>query len=377
MAGREIIINVDDHEAARYVKSRILSHAGFTVYEAGNGSDTLRLIAQYDPDLVLLDVNLPDLSGMEVCRRIKNAPGGSSVIVLQISASAITPPNAAAGLNWGADAYLIEPVDPEVLVANVKALLRLRRAERELFTANERLQSLNKELRRSNEDLQQFAFAASHDLQEPLRSVMSFVSLLERTAAEKLTGHERECLRYIAEGATRMRALIDDLLRYSQVGHRPASVQNVDLNIVFRAVLENLYERISESDATVTCDPLPTISGDEAQLGQVFQNLIGNAIKYARPGVRPLIHVSADMDKVNWLVHVRDNGIGIERDYLDLVFVPFKRLHTKKISGTGIGLAICRKVIEAHGGRIWVDSVAGEGSTFSFSLPITAVDSQK
>lgn len=375
MAGREIIINVDDHEPARYAKTRILARAGFTVYDAANGNDTLRLIAQHGPDLVLLDVNLPDLSGMEVCRRIKSAPNGNSVIVLQISASAITPPNAAAGLNCGADAYLIEPVDPDVLVANVKALLRLRKAERELFSANERLKSLNKELRRSNEDLQQFAFAASHDLQEPLRSVMSFASLLERTATEKLTADERQCVRYIAEGANRMRALIDDLLRYSQVGQRPASIQNVDLNAVFRAARENLYERIAESEATVTCDPLPAVSGDEAQLGQVFQNLIGNAIKYARPSVRPFIHVSADTDKENWLVHVRDNGIGIERDYLDLVFVPFKRLHTKKISGTGIGLAICRKVIEAHGGRIWVESVAGEGSTFSFSLPITALDS--
>lgn len=369
MAGFQVIINVDDHEPARYAKTRILSRAGFTVYDASNGNDTLRLVTQHTPDLVLLDVNLPDLSGIEVCRRIKSAPGGSSVIVLQISASARTPPHAAAALDSGADAYLLEPVDPDVLVATVNALLRLRSAERDLFAANERLRILNNELRRSNEDLQQFAYAASHDLQEPLRSVMSFVTLLERTAAEKLTANERECLKYISEGSNRMRALIDDLLRYSQVGQRPVSMQPVDLNAVFRTVLEDLYQRISESKASITCDPLPAVNGDEAQLGQVLQNLIANAVKYARPGVAPLIHLSATKQNEDWLLQVRDNGIGIERDHLDQVFLPFKRLHRKQISGTGMGLAICRRVIEAHGGRIWVDSTVGEGSTFSFTLP--------
>lgn len=369
MAGLQVIINVDDHEPARYAKTRILSRAGFTVYDASTGNDTLRLVTQHSPDLVLLDVNLPDLSGIEVCRRIKSTPGGSSVIVLQISASAVTPPHAAAGLDGGADAYLLEPVDPDVLVATINALLRLRRAERDLFAANERLKILNSELLRSNEDLQQFAFAASHDLQEPLRSVTSFVTLLERTAAERLTFQEKECLRYIAEGSSRMRALIDDLLRYSQVGQRPVAPQPVDLNAVFHSVLEDLHERISESEASITSGSLPSVNGDEAQLGQVLQNLIGNAIKYARPGIPPVIHLSATKENEHWLLQVRDNGIGIERDHLDQVFLPFKRLHRKKISGTGMGLAICRRVIEAHGGRIWVDSVAGEGSTFSFTLP--------
>lgn len=369
MSGLQVIINVDDHEPARYAKTRILSRAGFTVYDASTGNDTLRLVTQHSPDLVLLDVNLPDLSGIEVCRQIKSTPGGSSVIVLQISASAVTPPHAAAGLDGGADAYLLEPVDPDVLIATINALLRLRRAERDLFAANERLKILNSELRRSNEDLQQFAFAASHDLQEPLRTVMSFVSLLERTAAEKLTFQEKECLRYITEGSNRMRALIDDLLRYSQAGERPASMRPIDLNAVFHAVLKDLYERVSESEASITCDTLPSVNGDEAQLGQVLQNLISNAMKYARPGVAPVIHLSATKQNEHWLLQVRDNGIGIERDHFDQIFLPFKRLHRKNVSGTGMGLAICRKVIEAHGGRIWVNSMAGEGSTFSFTLP--------
>lgn len=369
MSGQVTIINVDDNTPARYAKGRILSRAGFTVHDAANGTDGLKLIAEHNPDLVLLDVNLPDVSGIEVCRRVKSAAGGASVIVLQISASATAAPQATAALDSGADAYLTEPVDPDVLVATIKALLRLRKAERELSTANERLELVNRELQRSNEDLQQFAFAASHDLQEPLRTVTSFVGLLERTATAKLDGNEREYLNYIAEGSRRMRTLIDDLLSYSQVGQRPASLQTVDLDAVLPGVLENLREGISGSGADVTSGPLPCVIGDEVQLGQVLQNLIGNAVKYARPGVRPVIHVSGSRENREWILSVADNGIGIENRYLQVIFGPFKRLHGREIPGTGIGLAICRRVVEAHGGRIWAESSVGYGSTFYFSLP--------
>lgn len=369
MTGWGTIINVDDNEPARYAKGRILSRAGFTVYEAGNGNAALSLIAEHSPDLVLLDVNLPDLHGIEVCRRIKSAQNGASVIVLQISASAIAAPQATAALDSGADAYLIEPVDPDVLVATIKALLRLRKAERDLAAANERLTVVNQELQRSNEDLQQFAFAASHDLQEPLRTVTSFVTLLERSAAGKLTDHEQQCLKYIFDGSQRMRALIDDLLSYSQVGQKPASSEAADLNAVLEWVLENLRESVGNSGADIQYTVLPSVSGDEAQLKQVFQNLIANAIKYARPGLKPVIRLDAVKESHNWLVRVRDNGVGIEENYHQIIFAPFKRLHGKEIPGTGIGLAVCRRVIEAHGGKIWVESAVGEGSTFSLTLP--------
>lgn len=369
MAAPEVIINVDDNEPARYAKGRLLSRAGFIVHNATNGSEALDLIGTHNADLVLLDVNLPDVNGIEVCRLVKAMPAGASVIVLQISASAISAPHAAAALDSGADAYLTEPVDPEVLIATVRALLRLRKAERELSAANDRLKLLNKELTRSNEDLQQFAFAASHDLQEPLRTVTSFVTLLERNAGPRLSGDEQDYLRFIAEGSRRMRALIDDLLRYSQVGQKPAHIEAVNLNALLATVLEDLREGIVESGAEVRYSALPEVSGDEAQLGQVFQNLVGNAIKYARPGVKPIIEVRAENAGEEWVIRVSDNGIGIENDYLQSIFAPFKRLHGREISGTGIGLAICRRVIEAHGGRIWVESVAGQGSDFCFSLP--------
>jgi two-component system sensor histidine kinase/response regulator len=363
------IINVDDNEPSRYVKAHILSRAGFLVHDAATGTDGLKLVAEQNPDLVLLDVNLPDVHGLEVCRKIKSSPGGASIIVLQISASATAAPNATAALEIGADAYLIEPVDPDVLVATVKALLRLRKAERELAVANKRLHSLNSELQRSNEDLEQFAFAASHDLQEPLRTITSFASLLERAAGTKLTIEEREYLGYISEGSRRMRSLIDDLLNYSKVGQKPKLSHTMDLSTALAWALENLRECISESKAEISFDPLPCVAGDEAQLGHVFQNLISNAIKYARPGVNPTVHVSAAKEKDHWLIVVRDNGIGIESTYSQVIFGAFKRLHGKEAPGTGLGLAVCRRVIEAHGGRIWVESTPGQGSTFSFTLP--------
>jgi signal transduction histidine kinase len=369
MAETAIIINVDDNEPARYVRSHILLRAGFVVHNASTGAEGLSLIAQHKPDLVLLDVHLPDVHGIEVCRRIKSSVDGGSIIVLQISASATLAPQATAALDSGADAYLTEPVDPDVLVATVRAMLRLRKAERDLSAANDRLRVLNGELQRSNEDLQQFAFAASHDLQEPLRSISTFIGLLERTARPKLSASELDYLAYIADGSQRMHRLITDLLHYSQVGQKPASFHTVDLNAVLEGTRDNLYDLINETGAAVTWDELPVVQGDEAQLGQVFQNLAGNAIKYARPGVPPAIHLSAAREESDWLIRVQDNGMGIDPQYFDLIFAPFKRLHGRDIPGTGIGLAVCRRIIEAHGGRIWVESAPGEGSTFSIALP--------
>ncbi len=369
MIEQATIINVDDNEPARYAKRRVLSLAGFTVHDAANGSDALSLTAQHHPDLVLLDVNLPDINGIEVCRQIKSSPSATSVMVLQISASVTAAPQATAALDNGADTYLAEPVDPDVLVATIRALLRIRKAEHDLSSANERLYRMNQELCRSNEDLEQFAFAASHDLQEPLRSVTTFVSLLERTATPKLNDTEKEYLQYIVDGSKRMRVLIDDLLTYSQVGRDSTFATAVDMNAVLAWALENLRESILYSKAVVTSDPLPSVKGDEAQLGHVIQNLIGNAIKYARPDVAPAIHLHVSRKGSESVICIQDNGIGIEDPYLQIIFSPFKRLHGKEIPGTGIGLAVCRRIVEAHRGRIWAESTPGEGTTFCFSLP--------
>lgn len=196
-----VILNVDDHEGSRYARNRILSGAGFEVHDAGTGEATLDYVAKFAPDLILLDVHLPDIDGIEVCRRLKATPVGPALIIVQISASATGAPHATAALNSGADAYLTEPIDAEVLIATVRAMLRLRRAERDLSIANVRLQALNAELRRSNEDLQQFAYIASHDLQEPLRNVSTFVELIAEKLAGKIGPEIDEYFNHVIAGA--------------------------------------------------------------------------------------------------------------------------------------------------------------------------------
>lgn len=366
-----VIINVDDNEPARYVKRRVLERAGFNVIDAATGADCLALFADHSPDLVLLDINLPDANGIDVCRELKSSHYGASVIVVQISATATQASHATEALNSGADAYIAEPVDPDVLVATVRAMLRLRNAERALADANTRLETVNRDLQKSNESLEQFAFVASHDLQEPLRTVATFAGMLKRALGSRLGEEEQQYLQYIVSGATRMRRLIDDLLHYSQISQSASVSAEVDLNEVFAWANEDLRELIGETSAIVSAEKLPNVLGDEAQLRHVFQNLIGNAIKYRRAGVLPNVHFRGVRDNTCWVIQVEDNGIGIEPRYWNSIFAPFKRLHGFDIPGTGIGLAVCRRVVDAHGGRIWVESKVGQGSTFSFTLPVS------
>jgi len=365
-----ILLNVDDHEVARYAKTRILSGAGFRVHEASSAAETLSLAAKHRPDLVLLDVHLPDGNGIDICRQIKAAQDGTSVMVLQISASAVSAANAKEALDAGADGYLMEPVDADVLVATVKALLRLHRAERSLVHANRQLEIVNAELQRSNRDLQQFAFAASHDLQEPLRTISTFSQLIEQELNEGLTDVQKTYFRRVSASTKRMQALIHDLLAYSRVGRegRPPSV--VELDAVVRAAKLNLSEQIAETGGRIeVLQPLPAVLGDFTNLISVFHNLLSNSLKYRDPNRAPVIQIIASQESVaQWTIRVKDNGIGINQKYHQRIFEPFKRLHGSEIPGTGIGLALCQRIVETEGGRITVESTPGEGSTFSVTL---------
>jgi light-regulated signal transduction histidine kinase (bacteriophytochrome) len=362
---------------ARYARTKILQQAGFEVYEAATGAESLRLAVEKSPDVVLLDVHLPDVNGIEVCRLIKSREETSGVMVLQISASAISAPQATAALNIGADSYLVEPVDPDVLVATVRAFLRLRTAERALAGANqalseknEELHQLNQALRRSNEDLKHFAYVASHDLQEPLRNVTTHIQLLERLMANRFDASERQVFSVVVEGARRMSTLIHDVLAYSGVGKEATRLGPIRLEETLTSALENLAEGIAASGAEVHSESLPVVMGDSPQLSQVFQNLIGNSIKYRSPDRLPRVEISAGRDPAgDWMIRVHDNGLGIAEDHLEKIFQPFKRLHGQAIPGNGIGLALCRRIIEGHGGHIWSESREGEGSDFLFTLP--------
>jgi len=251
--------------------------------------------------------------------------------------------------------------------------LRLAHAELE-SRVQERTMDLhlsNAELERSNAELQQFAYVASHDLQEPLRNVASCLQLLEKKCKDKLDAEADEYIHYAVEAAARMRVLIMDLLAYSRIATKGKPPEWIDCEDILDQTAKNLGSAIAETGTVITHDPLPTVAADTTQLVQVFQNLIGNAIKFCKDSP-PRVHVSAvkNKDKDEWIFSVKDNGIGIEARHLDRIFVIFQRLHKRsEYPGTGMGLAIVKKVVERHRGRVWVESQPGAGSTFYFTIP--------
>ncbi len=347
------ILNVDDYVPGRYARTKILQQAGFIVVEAGTGQETLLAVAEHQPSVVLLDVNLPDMNGFEICKKIKDDPQTGAPTIIHISASSVQNYHLVHGLDAGADAYLVEPIDGSVLVATIRAFLRARRAENAL--------------RKSNEELQWFAYRAAHDLNDPLRAMVVHTQLLERSLKGQLDANGQKSIDFVMDAGRRMTGLISRLLRYAEVAHGKEGPIKIDCNAMVARVIANLAPAIEKSGAQIVHEPLPVIAAD-AEIEEVFQNLISNAIKYAREGVTPVIHVSGVAESGGWRFTVRDNGIGIDPVDRDSIFNIFRRLHGSDITGNGIGLAIAKKIVTAHGGEIWAESHPGVGSTFHFTI---------
>lgn len=272
----------------------------------------------------------------------------------------------------------------EAQAASLNIMEDLDRQRKELDTLNkhlqqeiterkrveEKLRQITAELARSNAELEHFAYIASHDLQEPLRMVSSYVQLLARRYKGKIDADADDFIGYATDGATRMQQMINDLLTYSRVGTKGKPFAPTDCEKVFEQTIKNLQITIEERDVELTHDPLPTVMADQSQFIQLFQNLISNAIKFCQDKV-PCIHISAENKENEWLFSVRDNGIGIDPKDNERIFLIFQRLHTRdEYPGTGIGLAVCKKIVERHSGRILVKSELGKGSTFYFTIPI-------
>jgi len=265
------------------------------------------------------------------------------------------------------------PADLQQLGADVEGM---RRA---LDDARTRLEEQAQELQRSNAELEQFAYVASHDLQEPLRKVASFCQILERRYGDELDDRAKQYLAFAVDGAKRMQQLINDLLMFSRVGRVTREPEELELADIVRRALDALGAAIEESGARVEIDELPRVRGDAVLLGLVFQNLIGNAVKFRRDGVAPEVAISSrPRDDGFWEIAVSDNGIGVEDQYADRIFVIFQRLHAREAyAGTGIGLAMCRKVVEHHGGELWLETGGtGDGATFRFTLPQIEEDAE-
>jgi len=337
---------------------------------------------------------MPDMDGLECAAMIRQRERSRDTPIIFLTAYR-SDEQVYKGYYLGAVDYLQKPIVPEVLRSKVSVFVELKRKNdllrqknielqhtiAERLKAEDAVRRLNaeleqrvmlrtQELSRSNDELRQFAYVASHDLQEPLRTVGSYAQLLAKRYDGKLGEDADDFIRYIVDGVYRMHVLLNDMLAYSRVtdtNGRPMAPS--DCEMILKTAIMNLEASIKENEAEITHAPLPTLVADDVQLTQLFQNLIGNAIKY-RSADAPRIHISATEDGRQWRFAIHDNGIGIEEQYKEQVFGLFKRLHSQReYEGTSIGLAICQKIIQRYQGRIWVESCPGEGSTFFFTVP--------
>jgi len=367
--GQLRVLHVEDNQLDAELVAQALRKGGFSVsiVVVQAEAEFERQLPLHRPDVVIADYNLPQWQGMDALEVLRRE--GLEIPLILVS-GALGDITAVACIKRGATDYVLKDGLarlPEAVrrALQEKRLLRLRRqAEQDLARKVE-------ELARSNADLEQFAYVASHDLQEPLRMVAAYTQLLAERYRGKLDENADKFIGYASEGALRMQSLIQDLLAFSRVGRNGSG--RVDCNAVMEEVLMTLGPAIQEGGAVVTHEKLPEVWANRSQMAQVLQNLVGNAIKF-RGKEPPVISVQAEKVGQHWLFSVSDNGIGIAPEYAENIFVVFQRLHARtEYPGNGIGLAICKKIVEHNGGKIWVEAQAGHssghGSVFKFTMP--------
>ncbi|TFW20843.1 response regulator [Massilia arenosa] len=360
----QLILNVDDTDAARYAKTRILSRAGYQVIEAGTGAEAIAMARTQNPMLVLLDTRLPDINGFEVCRQLKDDPATRHILVLQTSASFVGTTDKVRALDTGADNYLFEPIEPEELIANVRALLRLGRVERELREVD----------RRKDE----FLAILAHELRNPLGPIRSAVELLRHLDPYAPPAQEN-ARQMIIRQTDHMVRLVDDLLDVSRISQGKITVHKAPLRLheVVLAAIETANPAIKRGDHSLAVS-LPDddiwVEGDAVRLAQAVANLLNNAGKFTPRGGQ--ISISALAENGEAVIRVADNGIGIAPEQKDQIFTLFAQgRHTDERvkDGLGIGLSLVRTLVELHGGTVGVSSPgAGQGSIFEIRLPLTA-----
>jgi signal transduction histidine kinase len=361
------VLHVEDNDLDAELVSQALRKGGFSpsVVVVQSAADFEQQLRSHAPDVVLADYNLPQWEGMETVEVLRHE--GMDIPVILVS-GALGDITAVECIKRGATDYVLKDGLARLPEA-IRRALQEKHALRLRHQAEEDLARKAEELTRSNADLEQFAYIASHDLQEPLRMVAAYTQLISERYHGRLDEDADKFIAYACEGALRMQTLIQDLLAFSRVGRAGASAGVVECDAAMAEVLLTLGPALRESGAVITYADLPTVWANRSQIAQVFQNLIGNAIKF-HGDKPPRISVHAEKAGDDWLFSVSDNSIGIAPENMEIIFIVFQRLHTRtEYSGNGIGLAICKKIVELNGGKIWVESSAGSGSTFKFTLP--------
>lgn len=397
------ILVVDDEPKNLTVLESVLTDPSYRIVRAESADEALLALIDREFALLVLDIQMPGMTGFELAQMIKTRKKTAHVPIIFLTAYYNEDAHMLEGYDTGAVDYLHKPVNPVVLRSKVSIFADLYRKSRECVAANvvlsseverrrqieQQLRELNQSLeervaertqelrqhaarlRRANEALEEFAYAASHDLQEPLRNVAIYAELFTKRYGADLNEEACRFLEIINEGAQRMRRLITGLLEYARADYLDESTPISDGEEVLGQVLQNLNRSVQESRAAITHDRLPSVPIKAIHLEQLLQNLIGNALKYKKDFEPPHVHVSADQHDDQWRFSITDNGVGIESQYQAKVFDLFKRLdHPRgERAGAGMGLAICQRIVERYGGRIWVDSEVGRGATFHFTIP--------
>jgi signal transduction histidine kinase len=371
------VLLVEDNPADAELMLRALQKDGFEVSTTvvQSADEFHQGVKDKFPDVVLADYNLGKWRGVEVLEILHREGLDIPVIMVTVGQGEAA---AVECMKQGATDYLLKNAVSR-LPESVRRALQEKKLRAEKRAAEEGLAKKVQELARSNAELEQFAYVASHDLQEPLRMVATYTQLLAERYCGKLDESADKYIHCAVDGATRMQAMIQDLLSLSRAGRGENNVHRIDCNVVVELALKNLHAAIQESEAVVKCEGLPAVMANTIQLTQVFQNLIANAIKFhdAEP---PAIQVGAEEKAGEWVFSVADNGIGIAAEHSEVIFAIFQRLHSRsEYPGNGIGLAICKKIVELHGGRIWLEPKEGRGAAFKFTLPAgdTAADGQQ
>jgi signal transduction histidine kinase len=378
------ILVVDDHLENVNLLFELLTTEGYDVRQVISGHQALQAVSFEAPDLILLDIMMPDLDGYQVCKSLKSIPETKDIPVIFLTALG-DPKDKVKGFDVGGADYVTKPFQAQEVLARVKHQITILNQKRQLTQQNaqllkeisakekaqQELQELNQKLERSNKELERFNSLVAHDLKQPLTVIKGYTQLLFSKQKNLLNQQEISFINQILNAVNYMSEVIEDLLAYARVGGDDNSqLQLINCNEILAQVLELLQSEIQAKNALIKYEPLPILFGDHVKLTQLLHNLIGNALKYCDKK-RPEIEISVEKIDSQWQFKIQDNGLGIPLESQEEIFKILKRLdRTKNISGTGIGLALCKKIVEFHRGKIWVESDGKCGSNFYFTIPL-------
>lgn len=360
---RPNILIVDDRRENLLATEKVLRNLNAGIFKAMSGNEALSLMLHNRFAVVLLDVQMPEMDGFETAMLMQEHESMRGVPIVFVTAISKEEKYATQAAEIGAVDYIFKPFNPDILRSKVKVYL-------DLFVQREQILKLNEHLSRSNEELERFAYICSHDMQEPVRMMNAYASFLADEQAEHLDETGKKHIGIIKRNAEHMRKMIADILAFSRVGREAPKLEKLDCSQIVQEVLAEFEAIIAQRKAVVVCNPLPTLEGCQTLVRVLFQNLIGNALKFQDGAQPPEIRIDAEMADSEWLFTIKDNGIGIDPAFNDKVFTIFQRIHRKEeYPGTGIGLSTCKKFVEFCGGKIWFESALGKGSVFSFTIP--------